>query len=286
MKRIIKAIIINSDSFFRKVSHRLGIESYYICLRSRLLLLFKQGVQFNADIRKVFKYGAVAMNRWVVDAEKNVAFLHIPYTGGTLVVNSMYNADASYDVFSNLEEISESDIGTVSKGRVMSKDINFKGFRFAYVRNPFERLVGIYEMCMGKTVQYERYLFGYLNTDDFEKWIRKLVKIPYFLMEDHISSQYRHIYKNGKPLVSYIGRFEEIDKSLPQIIKMHNLGQMIERKRTPKSKGNWMNYYSLKSASLVYKKFRNDVDTFGYEDEYTKLIEYLKSKQEKERMEK
>ncbi|MPN62502.1 hypothetical protein SDC9_210251 [bioreactor metagenome] len=40
-----------------------------------------------------------------------------------------------------------------------------------------------------------------------------------------------------------------------------------------------MDYYTPKTAKMVYRKYRKDFETFGYEDEYTKLLTYLAAKE-------
>lgn len=40
-----------------------------------------------------------------------------------------------------------------------------------------------------------------------------------------------------------------------------------------------MDYYTLETARLVYKKYRKDVEAFGYQDSYRRLISYLKKKE-------
>ena len=36
-------------------------------------------------------------------------------------------------------------------------------------------------------------------------------------------------------------------------------------------------YYTPKTAKMIYQRYRKDFERFGYEDEYPKLLDYLAS---------
>jgi hypothetical protein len=157
-------------------------------------------------------------------------------------------------------------------------------FKFTYVRNPFERLVSTYEhkYHVNSEGYYGNYLFGYIAKDEgFEKFVRKIVKIPYAFLEEHFSLQYLCVYKHNKPVVDYIGKFEEIDETFPQILEKYHLGPMFERKNTTAAKAKWMDYYSSELADLVYKKYKKDIVAFGYEDIYFALKEHCNKQEQK-----
>lgn len=173
-------------------------------------------------------------------------------------------------------------------------------FKFTYVRNPFERLVSCYQNKYHtdkKLIGIDKeilgtdffdlyfvrvnYLLGYLDKDQgFESFAKKIVKVPNECADRHFVSQYFMIYKNDKCLVDFVGKIEELPESFKEIQNKYQLEELPIYNKT--DKGNWMDYYTLEIAELVYKYYKKDFEVFGYEDEYKKLVKYLKNKDNKE----
>lgn len=152
-------------------------------------------------------------------------------------------------------------------------------YKFTFVRNPYERLISCYE---NKVVQekgfFKNYLSGCLcNVSDFDDFIYKIVRIPNKDAEPHFQSQYSLIYNWwGKCLVDYVGTFENIKNEYEPIRLRFGLNPLPHKNKVASLLGkNWMDYYTLETAELVYTKYKKDFEKFGYRDEYKKLKAYL-----------
>ena len=111
----------------------------------------------------------------------------------------------------------------------------------------------------------------------FDFFVKKICAIPHPLADGHFRSQYYLIYGISKvPIVDYIGKFENLERDIESLNEKFNLGKLAHL--NPSTKKNWMDYYSMKSAKLVYKKYKKDIIAFGYEKEYKHLLEYLTMK--------
>ena len=153
-------------------------------------------------------------------------------------------------------------------------------FKFTFVRNPYDRLVSFYENIVQKHNRFrEYYLFGYLRRDKgFPDFCKKVCRIPFCLADMHFESQYYLLYdKQGNCRVDHIGKYENLAEEYEWIREKYGLAPL--GRLNPSGKRNWMDYYTRKTAQLVYKKYRKDFETFGYEDAHQELMEYLDRKE-------
>ena len=156
-------------------------------------------------------------------------------------------------------------------------------FKFTFVRNPFARLVSCYKSKYHTDVQRYRkrfdfrdYLNGYLYTDEgFDEFVRKVCALPYRLMDRHFRSQYDLIYNAAGTQFNYIGHFENLKDDFSTIQKKYRLRPLPHLNRV--GTDDWMNYYTVETASLVYKTFKNDIEEFGYEKCYSNLLAFIQN---------
>ena len=255
---------------------------------NRNISFIKQVIAFGRIVKQIIKFGSYRSRVWVINEEKKVAFLKISRSCGTPMVNALYNAPEQEDISPIMYLNTKSGKRLLKKHMVEGKRIGYFGdlpdryndyFKFTYVRNPFERLVSTYEhkYHVNAPGYYSDYLFGFIAEDEgFETFIKKVVKIPYIFMEEHFALQYPLVYKKNKPVVGYVGKFEEIDETFPKILEKYKLGPMFVRKNTTAAKQTWMNYYTEELADLVYKKYKKDITYFGYEEKYLELKKYCR----------
>lgn len=140
-------------------------------------------------------------------------------------------------------------------------------FTFAFVRNPYTRLISCY-LDKIKTEQDSDILndyYGVFTTDmRFSEFIEKVCRIPNFWANTHFKSQTSFIYLKGHKEPNFIGKFENyvseikiiIDKlGLPNITKSFNVTSGIYKL------DDW---YDDKLARKVYRRYKNDFEKFGY----------------------
>ena len=159
-------------------------------------------------------------------------------------------------------------------------------FRFTFVRNPFDRLVSCYEskyhvdkdVYKKDHLDFDDYLDGYLAEDrGFEDFIHRIVHIPPRLMDRHFAPQSLYVYqKDGTPRVDFIGSYENMAEEYEPIREKYGFDPLPRYNVT--NKPDWRDYYTLKTARMVHRKFRRDFRFFDYEESYRDLIAYLKKK--------
>lgn len=162
-------------------------------------------------------------------------------------------------------------------------------FIFTFVRNPFDRLVSAYkDKVVRKNKKNKHSIFSYylggflMKSKNFSNFVNRISAIPEVMQEPHFASQYYIIYnrthKNGgtKIAPNFIGKFESLENDWNFLQEKFDLSVLPHTNANKKD--DWRDYYDIKTAKLVYKIYKKDFETFGYEDEYQKLIDYLKNK--------
>ncbi len=166
-------------------------------------------------------------------------------------------------------------------------------FKFAFVRNPYERLVASYEtkLNLGVNMNYPIYRDTLINLSlflpfnlplkilkypilkesmSFTDFIKSISEIPDEYLDKHIRSQYSFLFDSqGKCVVDFIGHIETINEDFCYICKKVNL----QDTELPHEKNKEMNtierksyksYYSIETWDIVKKRFAQDVEIFGY----------------------
>lgn len=156
-------------------------------------------------------------------------------------------------------------------------------FIFTFVRSPFERLVSCYQNKVIDEAHlpfnsFNTYLFGYLKqASSFSDFIERVCRIPSSMQEGHIRNQYDIIYdEQHQCRAHFIGKYENIEDDWKTIQQRYHLPNLPILNKTKKK--DWRDFYTLESAQQVYHKYKKDIHTFNYLQEYENLITYLKSK--------
>lgn len=157
-----------------------------------------------------------------------------------------------------------------------------KYFKFTFVRNPFKRLVSCYKEKFTNNSSerdyflFDVYLFGFFkHPNNFEEFIKTIIQIPDFLAEKHFKSQYFNLLSQGEK-IDYFGKLENISEDFKIIKKKFDLSELPHSNST--NKGNYMDYYTPELVELVYEKYKDSLNSFGYIKEYKKLKKYVNNK--------
>lgn len=170
-------------------------------------------------------------------------FVHITKTAGSSITKALGkhdNENPHRNIFKYREQIEE--------------NIFNKYFKFAVVRNPWDRMVSEYHYQKQRkdgrhtNLSFEQYLKqGHpAQTSDQLKWISNI--------------------NNGdvKLLVDYVIRFEDLNKGIKEV--SDKIGYDLELPKINTSVHNeYKTYYTDKTKQIIYKSHRNDIKFFKYE---------------------
>ena len=101
----------------------------------------------------------------------------------------------------------------------------------------------------------------------FEAFVRAVASIPDERADAHFRSQNTFVRtKAGKLGVDFIGRFERLQDDFAHVVRQVGLPpSALPRLQAAKTAVNYVDYYDVELRKLVARRFRDDIDTFGYE---------------------
>ncbi len=162
---------------------------------------------------------------------------------------------------SKIQDFHKIDFPSILRSSLLNND---RYFKFAFVRNPYDRLVSFYSnKVIGERNFQKNKSWKYKPFEDF---IKIICDIPDETMNVHFKPQHTFITDaKGALLVDYVGKFEKIDEDFEIIKKRAGLPDNLElpHKQTSKHK-IYQDYYSEETKKLVAKRYEKDFLMFNY----------------------
>lgn len=164
-----------------------------------------------------------------------------------------------------------------------SEKLNNK-FLFTFVRNPYNRILSTYlDKLKFQANKSDKYKFnGILNEVkkeelSFEDFVKIICITPDYLLDEHIQP-YNYIIKENKKNPDFVGKLENFKDDWNLISKLANLSSSnkLEIKNDNRKSYNLNKYYTQELLDLVYKRYKDDFISFGYEKELHKITDILK----------
>ena len=140
-------------------------------------------------------------------------------------------------------------------------------FKFAFVRNPWDRLVSAYLYlqrggALRRDQDWSRFVQGFDSFDAFvRRWLdpenvqRSLLFLP----------QHRYVCDRfGMPSLDYLGRFETLEADFARVAAALSLpARLPEANQTPERRP-YAEYYGNESRERVAEAYARDIEWFGY----------------------
>jgi hypothetical protein len=186
----------------------------------------------------------------------NAVFIHIPKTGGLTIQQALqlkrYRYPHQARAFNNqgIVTFGHLDYKKLLIGGAITQDFNNSAFKFAFTRNPYDRVVSHFFYSKRKHPEV-------LPKDmDFEEFTANIGKYGgHFLSQKHYVDGIR---------VDFLARFERFEQDL-ETIAHHlniNIGE-IPVINPSKHKPYW-EYYNKSSKENVYNYYKKDFEAFEY----------------------
>lgn len=147
-----------------------------------------------------------------------------------------------------------------------------KKYSFAFVRNPFDRLVSWY--CLGLNLG-ERVNHIYKNYKGFNEWVINGYNhhwvYPYI---DEVTLKYLPnplkqtewvLDVNKNIAVNFIGRYENIENDSNKVLKHLNMKSRFVKNNNSNHDNYRSYYYYRDTIEFVRKEFKEDLDLFNYD---------------------
>ena len=140
------------------------------------------------------------------------------------------------------------------------EDYDSSYFKFAFVRNPFDRLASCYRHIIQKgAMQNIQNDSRFYRDMSFEQFVNIISEIKIQNMDIHFRPQYTFIPE--KP--DYMGKFEDLNKDFAEILQKIGINvELLHENKTNKT--NFKDYYNQRIIDKVVKIYKKDFELFGY----------------------
>lgn len=136
-------------------------------------------------------------------------------------------------------------------------------FRFATVRNPFDRLVSCWAQKIDNQFFSPFSRYGMFPGMSFEDFARRVAEMDDCEANQHWRSMACDLVIGSRVVPDYVGRFENLAEAW-KTIRAHCPG-LPELPHVNKSRRKpYQEYYSTTLRRVVEKRYTQDLETFGY----------------------
>lgn len=179
-------------------------------------------------------------------------FIHVPKTAGHSVTTGLFDQITGHSMW--------------HRYYVANPRKFHRYFKFAFVRNPWDRLVSTYHFLLGggMTKSDADWARDNIRDLDFGQFVRRWLNEQNVLTEIHFRPQNHFIADDhGHIMMDFVGRFETIDADFLTIAT--RLGLCVNLPSGNRSDHrHYTTYYDDETRDIVASVYAKDIDMFGY----------------------
>lgn len=217
----------------------------------------------------------------LISRSRKLLFVHIQKTGGSSVARVLEKSVPDLEPFKAKHAFLSAGYGDLP---------DWDGyFKFAFVRNPWDRLVSWYSMIdQARDIRWYQALLDARSRKHYRQfranplWRYALEQgrdFPGFLRHCHLPVEvgpgvrYSFAYNqvdylnddNGRRLVDFVGRFENWEEDARAVFDRLGIKVHSWPRRNPSRHRHYSAYYNEQTAAVVRERFARDIAAFGYE---------------------
>ncbi len=134
-------------------------------------------------------------------------------------------------------------------------------YKFGFVRNPWDRVVSLYERREGQQLREK------MSFEEFVDWV-KFASSTCIHPVPHRNQLDWFVDPHGNVLVDFIGRFENLESDWVVIAQKLGITQPLPHaNKNPRRQRPYTEYYNRQTREIIGERFRIDIEYFGYEFE-------------------
>jgi len=187
-------------------------------------------------------------------------FVHVPKTAGVAIAQTLFGNLAGGHTPAFLYEV------------VFPRRKFESYFKFAFVRNPWDRLLSAYNFLLsgGMTDADRLWAQEHLSSvSDFSDFVCNRLSSPAVFSHVHFVPQYWFLCRPScdRLLVDFVGRFERLQgdfRSVRKELGRSDCPDLPILNRGDTESGDYRDYYTPQARDVVAELYQKDVDLFGY----------------------
>lgn len=215
----------------------------------------------------------------LINHEYKFIFIHIYKVAGTSLLNAFANQTYSpfvpWEIRPALTRLSRKmhwpfsfpiDIhaSALQARQYLGNDIFSSYFKFAFVRNPWDWQVSLYEYAK-QTRKHPQHNSA-LQFEDFDEYLYWRINHDKHLQKEFVTDDSDNI------ILDFIGKYENLESDVSKIcLKINELNSgkasfepKLAHFNKTKTRNSYLNYYDDTTYNLVREQFKEDVELFGY----------------------
>jgi hypothetical protein len=219
-------------------------------LRPRTFQQHLERIRF--QIRHPFRFRRL-VNRC---AEYKCIFVHIPKSAGRSIRESLFNnAPGAHRTLAGYQA-------------VLAPELFADCFKFAFVRNPWDRLVSAFFYLKNKDMRSnQRWAKDNLSQfRDFKEFVTRWLTPENIWSYVFFRPQYQFLCLEGKqPAVDFIGYYENLIPDFEAVCHRINSSAKLQKKNcNPLRSQDFREHYTDETRNIVAEVYADDIKLFGY----------------------
>jgi hypothetical protein len=211
----------------------------------------------------------------MISLEKRFIYIHIPKTGGNSIQNIIgkysqgrivskknhQDGDERFEII-NEKHKTHKHSPLFEYRQNVDKQIYRQLFKFATIRNPWERAVSYYFSPHRGVNSFDK--------TKFVKLINKIRPAEYYLEDNYFIGFVNKVtdlnisLRNVKRNVDYIMKLENLDEDFKKICKEINIEYQTLPRKNSSSRKHYSYYYDNQTKRLVEYKFKKEIELGNY----------------------
>jgi hypothetical protein len=209
-----------------------------------------------------------------ISDDKQIIFIHVPKCAGTSMTAAFQSSRLNLRLIGNIPNDDRARYGitctrwwhhlpAIELMRINPDTEWSKYFKFAFVRNPWDRMVSVYFDQQKRTKESDYYrkhnpkvVEIFKSSPSFVEWVDS----GFYSMRpqvDYILDSKQNVF------VDFIGRFEKLKEDFEGICR--RIGISVELPHKNKTDHEfYRTYYTAETREIVRRKFHADIELLGY----------------------
>ena len=214
---------------------------------------------------------------------RRTLFIHVPRTAGTSMnAHAMKHAvsyqDLSYSLrpkcdpskaWTTTQHIS---IGSLIERNVFDEAWYRDCYRFAFVRNPWDRMVSLYERLRGYRLTQTRQRLSNLYLRNFEAFVEGLTRCDFVRPLGRLNGE---DWSQANPQmewlrwgVDFVGQYEKLHEDWKHVCETIEMPcHRLALEKPSNRKRDYRVYYNKRTRQLICNLYAEEIEQFGYDFE-------------------